>query len=202
MELILNQKFFNDRSKFEASLRAAEEKHVHPAGCNTIDSVISHEFGHCVWDYYTDVSKSQYALIDVVENPRFLSERGYGLGSVQGTVLAWNKEQRANGLSLYAKKPDRWPWGGEDEHHERFAEAFASLYHTPQEDQCSMVKNLGKLLNRISDESKWVSIKETTHPYRGMDETSKQSTLNKFRQLRQDIGLKPEFPKKFLKDVI
>ena len=202
MELILNQKFFNDRSKFEVSLKASEEKGIHPVGCNTIDSVITHEFGHCVWDYYTDVSKGQYALIDVVENPRFLSERGYGLGSVQGTVIAWNKEQRANGLSLYAKKPDRWPWGGEDEHHERFAEAFASLYHTPQEDQCSMVKNLGKLLNRISDESKWVPVKEATHPYRGMDETAKQTTLNKFKQLRQDIGLKPEFPKKFLKDVI
>jgi hypothetical protein len=65
-----------------------------------------------------------------------------------------------------------------------------------------MVKNLGKLLNRISDESKWVPVKEATHPYRGMDETAKQTTLNKFKQLRQDIGLKPEFPKKFLKDVI
>jgi hypothetical protein len=191
--IYLNPRYYSDPEKFQKTLKESVEKGFHPIGCDTPESVLTHEFGHCVYEHYKDANRQ--TLIPFVEKAGYAS---YGFGTVAGTVAAWGKEQNARGLSTYAK-PTVKAWGQDTDRDERWAEAFASLHHTPEDKQVKIVKNMGKLLDRIKDESKWMPLAGATYPHTSYEMQSRTGpdeqdlkAAEAFKALRVDVGLKPE----------
>jgi hypothetical protein len=74
------------------------------------------------------------------------------------------------------------------------------MYHTPAADQCAMVKNMQKLFARIGDPSTWKPITEARYTKMAYERAENEETdedrqaAAEIRQLRIDIGLKPDKP--------
>jgi len=191
--IYFNAVYASNPEMFEKGLKDSAEQGFHPKGCDTVESVMSHEFGHCVYEHYKDAYRQ--TLIPYIQKTGYAQ---YGFGTVSGTVAAWNKEQSCRGLSDYAK-PTVKAWGQDTDRDERWAEAFSSLQHTPENEQAKIVKNMGKLLDRIKDESKWMPIAGATYPHTSYEMQSRTGpdeqdlkAAEAFKALRVDIGLKPE----------
>jgi len=122
----LNPKWFGAPGPFEEALKsgAAESKMLsgrvlpgwHPPGCDTVEHVITHEFGHHVHDWYLNAPESTEAWTDVV------AASGWGL--VRDSFNLWwrgwaTTTTATRSVSAYACTAPS----------EAFAEAFTALYH-------------------------------------------------------------------------
>ena len=112
--------------RFYQELRESVESGWHPPGCDTPESVFTHEFGHHV--YYTDLKEVKNMSIEDMWKPE------YQVVNKITTLL--HGELADHPVSEYAKKSLS----------ERWAESFMSVYHTPPEKQTEGVKQLGQLL--------------------------------------------------------
>jgi SPP1 gp7 family putative phage head morphogenesis protein len=115
----------------------------HPAGCDSIESVMTHEFGHHVLTHYMRATNK--AFYDIVQAD--------GFGNIGETVLSWSRMNRATvKLSRYARTNMQ----------EQFAEGFTFIYHgtgrTP-----AFVNRQKALLKLLSDESKWVDMTQVRY---------------------------------------
>ena len=93
----------------------------HPKGCDKFEAVVTHELGHALES---------------------------NLLSKKNIIGKWNEFNAARptveGLSEYSKFGN-----SKGEYHERLAEAFASMHHTPSEQQCEFVHDLTKFLGDL-----------------------------------------------------
>lgn len=133
--LELNPHYFSDLPLLHQELAEAEQQRWHPEGCNSVESVLSHEFAHVLYRRLKE--EKQTALTDAV--------RLGGFGTVAGTLDTWLRSRSPERVSKYARS------SGE----EAFAEAFASLHHTPSHRQCRYVRDLAVLLDTLLDRRRW-----------------------------------------------
>ncbi|NPV80733.1 MAG: hypothetical protein HPY52_10735 [Firmicutes bacterium] len=130
----LNPTYYSDIVKFQSDLTICEQSSFHPYNCNSIESVVTHEFGHCVRSWLLE-SKQAFT--------RYVSADGFGL--VEDTVRLWETQygKRLSSISRYAC---------EDEH-EAWAETFSAMYHS--EGKYAIAKKMKTLLKVVADPSKW-----------------------------------------------
>lgn len=124
----LNPKWYRNADVFKKSLQDGSLKGWHPKGCDGFDSVLTHEFGHCVESFYKSDSLLAYC--------ECVSPTGLGLyGDTMNMFMKFNKAPVS--LSQYATTNDQ----------EGFAEGFAAIYHSPSEiTRLTYVKRLKGLL--------------------------------------------------------
>jgi hypothetical protein len=124
---------------FKASLDDGERTGWSPPGCNSIEYVFTHEFGHQV-DNWLGTSHDVFVDYGVVDTD--------GFGIVLETLGLWRSNNKATRkLSRYALYTEQ----------EGFAEAFASLEHSPRKRKTLFTRRLETLLNEIGDPKKWRS---------------------------------------------
>ncbi len=135
----LNPLWFGDVRVFKELLAAAVKIGFHPKGCDTIESVITHEFGHLMHGWLQ--SKYKSAVLPYVGAD--------GTGLVADTVDRWlAKNKPTRRFSEYAKESK--------DVRENFAEGFASLRHTHARQQHQFVKRLGVMLQELADPAKHI----------------------------------------------
>lgn len=116
--LRLNAEFFNDRNKFLSELSKNVKTGFHPAGCNTIESIITHEYYHSLTadeikkqgGFYSELNKvfSDYAGQNYQkENKNFISK--YAVKSPKNKIHEFCAESmtmvdHAKNPSSYAKR--------------------------------------------------------------------------------------------------
>lgn len=133
----LNPKWFGDPARFEASLKQSAANGFHPAACDTIESVISHEFGHQVEAYYRRPSGGLPAGVTVLD----ATGNHDSLGAVRETFREWWATHNATeSLSGYAARRPKL---------EGFAEAFAQRKHAPRATWDIHTKRLDILLKEL-----------------------------------------------------
>lgn len=125
----------------------------HPLGCDTIKSAIDHEVGHIIYDHLKQLQ--QYALTD---DAVFDTKKGWGLGTVGGTIKEWEKANiKMAPPSDYAKRSrDK-----NKETNEMWAEGFASLRNTPPDKQSEYVKKMGMLFEFLKN-TEWKELSTKT----------------------------------------
>lgn len=127
----LNPRWYGNPSEFLEMLKAGTASGWNPPGCDTYASVLTHEFGHQVSNW---LLAQQGAFVPVV--------RYSGGGLVSNTVFSWQQSlfNKASKISLYAKTNAQEAW----------AEAFASMYHTPARHRVQMVRDMPEALRIIT----------------------------------------------------
>lgn len=143
----LNPKWFGNKSSFEKTLQDSVETGFHPKGCDAIESVFSHEFGHHV-DFGFSANTNYFG-------PRALGSKVYsesGTGQIAQTISLFQSEssnvpKTADDLSKWSTKNKMEAW----------SEAFASIYHTPKKSQSLRTKRQAFLLDKIGDSNDWSS---------------------------------------------
>lgn len=132
----INPVYYGDYGKFLASCNRGAMGGWHPRGSTGVESVLTHEFGHQVHNWL--LAQTDKAFLPVVATD--------GFGLVNATVDRWIKDAPVNDLCGYAKTNGR----------EKFAEAFAALYHGDKKDRANKtVKSLDALLDMVKDPTKW-----------------------------------------------
>ena len=137
-------------------LEAAELAGWHPPGVATPAGLLTHEFGH--WIDYALGKTAEVTSHPTMGAKSMAFRETYGpqYGTVDSTWHVWKRDSDTLPVSGYAVAA-----GGRDDLFrvgpgERIAEAFASIYHTPDELKDEYVQRLEKLLAEIADESKWI----------------------------------------------
>lgn len=134
----LNPHWYGKPQFIRASLKSAGETGWHPKGIDSIESVMTHEFGHQVAHWLESVSNKFAAQ-------RFILADGSGW--VSSTARNWIRHH---------KVPRSYSVYGVTNHDESWAEAFAGQYHgTPQQKNLTYLKKQRALLDALKPE-KWL----------------------------------------------
>lgn len=133
---------FRNPKKFLEELASAASSGWHPKGCDTIESVVTHELGHFLSRWLQDNSYGQKSIITQWKDG-VLSDH---LKSLPGRTFdpetrRYNnpKAESILALSEYALKNDE----------ERWAEAFASSLHTDPAKQHPLAREVAELIPDI-----------------------------------------------------
>lgn len=118
----LNDRWFGDDAKFRENLTAQVKSGYHPVGCDTPESVVTHEMGHLLFEQMDEKGDERSAKIDDL-------------------VRQAAKSGELGKVSRYAMQGIL-----EDDLEEAKAEIFASIHHTPESDQQPLVKEVAKIL--------------------------------------------------------
>lgn len=132
----LNSKYYGDPTKFKEALWRAKVSGWNPAGCDSIESIFTHEFGHQYYNY----------LLRINPNKAFYKYVGPdGYGSFGGTVsLFVEKIKATESLSRYALENIK----------EAFAEGFAAFHHgTASVQKHPYVVSLRRLIEVTKEKS-------------------------------------------------
>jgi hypothetical protein len=133
----LNPDFYGDARVLKASMETSVAQGWHPIGCDKLETTMTHELGHQVWNYilkeYTEKS-----LTKVVGNK--------GLGEGRDLLLSFQRYNNPGiSLSRYADTEPAEAW----------AEGFAALESNPDFNHF-YVQNQKRLLDLVYN-SKWYS---------------------------------------------
>jgi SPP1 gp7 family putative phage head morphogenesis protein len=151
----LNPFYYGNPDDLRAILNIAVDSRYLPRGCDTIESVLTHEFGHLVGTW---LRSSDQAFIPYV--------RDDGFGLVRQAVadfLQHTTSRQRKALGNRAEVPG-----------ETWALAFSSLYHTQTRGQGVLVRNMATLLktlmsrrwiNRLDIDPTEISAQEVTDIY-------------------------------------
>lgn len=133
----LNPTWYGDPDRFKKSMEKDVWVGFHPKGCDTFESVLTHEFGHQVNNWL--LAQQNIATLPVVSDD--------GLGLVGETVWRWQATHFATAdLSRYATT----------NHKEAWAEAFSAIYHGAGE-ATDFQKDLQVLLE-VVDKNNWGAV--------------------------------------------
>lgn len=170
--IALNPKEYGDRQKFETEKKFYVEKGWHPPGCDVVESTMTHEFGHAVNKFLLDQTNTSF--LDAVGSD--------GTGLVWDTVTNFTGAKPKRGeLSDYALTDNGTLYS------EAWAEAFASMYHTPDKKKSSYVRRMESILNEMGKPSEWKRHKKNEFPRLAKDITDpdeKKSVLEKINKIR------------------
>ena len=143
----------------------------HPIGCDSFESIVTHEFGHVLDGYY---KRKYVAFADGV--------RASGFGLVSDTWrMFMDKVRSTKQLSEYAL----------ENHAEAFAEAFAFLRHAPVEAITSAppyVKKVQAMLSIVGDERRWVDA-DKLRWFQQLSDAEKDSALKEMKAMAKAMGL-------------
>ena len=165
-EIGLGSKWYGNAAKYLDSLRECVETKWHPTGCDSIESVVTHEFGHHVmnWMVAQKGSLLEYVLPSgfgyVSELPRFWSDK--------------NIRQR-NKISQYARKSME----------EFFAEAFAQLEHAPSPSIAA--QRLAKIIDAARDGGR--RIVDHKWQFDAKDPETRARVAEAAKRLREELEL-------------
>ncbi|MFA5434305.1 MAG: ADP-ribosyltransferase, partial [Candidatus Paceibacterota bacterium] len=133
-KIYLNDKYFSDINEMQEKLTKEVESGFHPKGCNTAESIITHELGHLLfngmalrgdekWDNISEVIQEAKDSGELAKVSRYaLSEAGNG------------------------------------ELSEAASEIFASIFHTKEEDKEPVVKKVRDILfNKFNENSAYLA---------------------------------------------
>jgi len=131
--IYLNDKYFSDISKMEQKLSKEVESGFHPKGCNTAESIITHELGHLLFDGMAIRGDEKWDKIsEVIQESKESGE----LGKVSKYALS----EAGNGKLSEAA-----------------SEIFASIFHTKEEEQEPVVKKVKNILfNKFHENSSYL----------------------------------------------
>jgi hypothetical protein len=183
----LNPYFFGDRYRFERSLKKGTELYLrkvgkkwkqaryHPLGCDTIESVVTHEFGHHVHFFLTDSRVGLHKYVG--EMIKYLDDDGLGrLGNLMGR---WQNKHKATWTtSVY----------GTTNIKESFAEGFTALRFMPPDKWPKYVKDLDVYMKTVYKPSAWVA----NPVWMNVNEMAREEMLEVYRyydRLREALGL-------------
>jgi hypothetical protein len=107
-----NPKYYSDIKKSEESLEEGEKQGWNPKGANTIDYVLTHEFGHSV----------KFGL-ERMYSRSVTPHMAYGKKTLISNIIAAfvDHHKASDKLSKYAMKNEEEAW----------AESFAAIHHSP-----------------------------------------------------------------------
>ena len=131
--IYLNDKYFSDIRKMEQKLSKEVESGFHPKGCNTVESIITHELGHLLFDGMAIRGDEKWDKIsEVIQESKESGE----LGKVSKYALS----EAGNGKLSEAA-----------------SEIFASIFHTKEEEQEPVVKKVKDILfNKFNENSSYL----------------------------------------------
>jgi len=166
----LNPSFYGDPRKFQRWLKDDVAMKHHPKGCDTIESIFTHEFGHLVDSW----------LSEQLETPILPVVSADGTGLVSSTVLNWldhwteKKKRLVKNLSRYATKSKA----------EAFAEVFAAHYH--QTGRKGKFLRSFEALLQVVDKKRWLS------EFKWLDEVQgdeRDLALQRIKDLKERLGM-------------
>lgn len=138
----LNPEWYGNPRRLKDSLVWLERKRWHPGGCNSIESIMTHEFGHHVWNWYYSPIYNSKAFTPHVSS--------HGVGLIHDTIRLWERSNPVRGaISRYAKENREEGW----------AEGFTALHHgTSAVQQVKRVRTQKELLTLLgSDSQAWLA---------------------------------------------
>ena len=127
-KVTLNEKYFGNREKFTEDLKAQEAKGFHPRGCNTPESMITHELGHVLFEGLGSKGDERSDEIDDL-------------------IREAHKSGELAKVSRYATQGLE-----EDDLREAKAEIYASIHHTPTKGQQPLVRKVARILQGKTQE--------------------------------------------------
>jgi hypothetical protein len=164
----LNTNWYGNATALKKSLKKGVRVGWHAKGCDSIESLFTHEFGHHVETWLKDQSKvfSPYLKAD-------------GLGHVRDTVNLWQKNHKATkSLCRYALTSEG----------EAFAEGFASLKHAAGK-KSAFAENLGKLLKTVGNPQDWKD-QHVAETLGDLSWDEKPKAIDMFKKLEKALGLR------------
>lgn len=121
-KIYLNDKYFSDIGGMQEKLTKEVESGFHPKGCNTAESIITHELGHLLFDGMAFRGDEKWDNIsEVIQEAKDSGELAK--------------------VSRYALSE-----AGNGELSEAASEIFASIFHTKEEEQEPVVKKVRDIL--------------------------------------------------------
>ena len=124
-----NPMYYSDSARFLSRLQNDLRAGFHPKGCDTIESVLTHEFGHLVEVWLRSRRDSFRAIVD---------DDGFGRAHV--TFQLWmNANKATEKLSRYARTKAVEAW----------ASGFAAVYHMPRREWPIFVQRQAKLITMV-----------------------------------------------------
>jgi SPP1 gp7 family putative phage head morphogenesis protein len=181
----LNPKWYGKPDEFLDLLRTGTELRTRigrkrptrwsPLGCDTIESVFTHEFGHQV-DNWLAQSHSQAFLKFVL---KYVGMDGTGL--VSDTHRMWKGANKARAsLSVYATTNEA----------EGFAEGFSALRYMPENKHPKFVQRLGELLEAVGTGEKWIGSDEFGFVMDlPLDSPEREEAAAALRDLKRRLGI-------------
>ncbi len=130
----LNPKWYGNKEKFEKQLKRDSKSGWHPKGCDTVESIFTHEFGHVV----------KFCLERTPKGPFEYTPPGAPRHMGDFINLYLEKHTGGKNLSRYAMKSEEEKW----------AEAFAAAYHGTRDVYLPIVGNMEPFLDFIN-KSEW-----------------------------------------------
>ncbi|MEI6180243.1 MAG: hypothetical protein WCP31_05780 [Chloroflexales bacterium] len=125
----LNPLHYSNPTQFLTALQRDVQTGFHPKGCDTIESVLTHEFGHLTEAWLRSRRDAFRAVVD-----------DDGFGMAHATFHLWSKANVAQfTLSEYATEKVIEGW----------AEGFAAVYHMPRGDWPVFVQHQAVLLEMM-----------------------------------------------------
>jgi hypothetical protein len=127
-----NPKYYSDIKKSEESLEEGEKQGWNPKGANTIDYVLTHEFGHSV----------KFGL-ERMYSRSVTPHMAYGKKTLISNIIAAfvDHHKASDKLSKYAMKNEEEAW----------AESFAAIHHSPPEQWTPYTAAHFELLTALGD---------------------------------------------------
>lgn len=136
----INPAFYGNPEKFANSLEYSVNSGFHPKGSEVYASVMTHEFGHQVWNWLGREFSAK-ALTPVIRPNSF----GCGFDILEKWAKANNTRSKGATISMYAMESKAEAW----------AEGFTCIYHDPETTN-QIVKNQKALIDFFQDPNrKW-----------------------------------------------
>ena len=167
----LNPAYYGNPPRILASVQTYARSGWFPKGCDTVESLVTHEFGHLVDSLFQ--SQRMTAFREIVKTD--------GFGFVAETFQLWAKSNKARkSLSGYAvndpKQIDVEGW----------AEGFRAIYHTPKKDWPVFVRRQAALL-AIMNPRNWRTQYQWLNHLSG---DAKTQAVEEMARVRKRLGMK------------
>lgn len=178
-EISINPKYYGNPSEFKKALdECLDENWLDADG--SIESVMSHEFGHMVENWLLSSNQSLLPTIPVD-----------GFGEIRTIVQQFNQKFKpSEKLSRYATTTNDPDASYSKESFERkaegWAEGFAAIQHKPRSKWPAYVKQLDNLLKNIANPDEWYADFEITA---GLSREQRRAANEAANELRKKLGL-------------